>query len=270
MWCFAFHQLIIFIDTVICTKDKSVATALFRFYGRLKQFLPKSIRQVVVPYELRDLVVVKHAIESQGVPHTEVGLILANSKSVGFYQKLNEGDFLSVYPGFSSIDISPIQILRPPLANPPRFVIDNHLGHLARHLRLLGFDCLYSDGIDDLELAAISFEQDRVLLTRDRRLLMRKQVTYGFCPLSLDPEKQLLDVVQRYRLRPHMQPWRRCLRCNGMLKHVDKKAIIDRLESKTQKYYHKFQICQDCQQIYWKGSHYPFLDQIVYKFTADN
>ena len=247
-----------------------MATALFRFYGRLKQFLPKSIRQEVVPYELRDIVVVKHAIESQGIPHTEVDLILANGESVGFYQKLNDGDILSVYPNFTSIDIAVIQKLRPPLAYPPRFVIDNHLGQLARHLRLLGFDCLYSDGIDDLELAAISFEQVRVLLTRDRRLLMRKQVTYGFCPQSLDPEKQLLDVVQRYQLRTYIRPWRRCLRCNGILEYVKKEAVIDRLEPKTKKYYHQFQICQDCQQIYWKGSHHPPLDQLVKKFSQDN
>ena len=247
-----------------------MATVLFRFFGRLNQFLPKKCRQLVVPYELRGTVVVKHAIESQGIPHTEVDLILANGASIGFYQKLNEGDLLSVYPNFTSMDIAAIQKLRPPLPKPPGFVIDNHLGQLARNLRLLGFDCLYSNTMDDQGLAAISSEQDRVLLTRDRRLLMRKQVTYGYCPLSLDPEKQLLDVVQRYQLRPHIRPWRRCLRCNGILEQVKKAAVIDRLEPKTKKYYHHFQICQDCEQIYWKGSHYPPLDQLVNKFSQDN
>jgi hypothetical protein len=215
-------------------------------------------------------VVAKHAIEAHGIPHTEIDLILVNGESVGFYHRLTDGDFLTVYPAFTSIDISPIQKLRPPLSDPPRFVIDNHLGQLTRDLRLLGFDCLYNSGYDDQDLAAIASENDRVLLTRDRRLLMRKQIIYGFCLLTRDPGQQLQDVLHRYKLRPHIRPWRRCLRCNGALQPVDKEAVIDRLEPKTIKYYHHFHICQDCEQIYWKGSHYQPLNQLVNKISQEN
>jgi uncharacterized protein with PIN domain len=215
-------------------------------------------------------VVVKHAIEAQGIPHTEIDLILVNGESVGFYHQLTEGDFVTVFPAFTSIDISTIQKLRPPLSFPPRFVIDNHLGQLTRNLRLLGFDCLYNNDFDDQELAAIAFENDRVLLTRDRRLLMRKQIIYGFCLLTRDPGQQLQDVLHRYQLRSHIRPWRRCLRCNGVLGPIDKEAVIDRLEPKTKKYYHHFHICQDCEQIYWKGSHYPLLNQLVNKISQEN
>jgi uncharacterized protein with PIN domain len=257
-------------DTSASTKDRTVTGVTFRFYGRLAQFLSKKWGDAYVPYELNGIVVVKHAIEAQGIPHTEVDLILVNGESAGFYHRLSEGDFITVFPAFTSLDISTIQKLRPVLPYPPRFVIDNHLGQLARNLRLLGFDCLYNKDYADQDLAAIAFENDRVLLTRDRRLLMRKQIIYGFCLLTRDPAQQLRDVLHRYQLRPHIRPWRRCLRCNGLLGPVDKEAVIDRLEPKTKKYYHHFHICQDCEQIYWKGSHYPPLNQLVNEISQEN
>jgi len=232
----------------------------FHFHGRLLDFLPSDQRLESIPYRLHGRMTVKHPIEALGVPHTEVDYILANGKPVTFSYILQAGDELSVYPA-SSEEIPASGRLRPPLAHPPSFVADNHLGRLVTYLRLLGFDVLHPKHLDDEQLAAMSRRQQRVLLTRDRRLLMRKIVRYGFCLQSRDPRQQLTDVLARFDLYPAIDPWQRCLRCNGRLRQVAKQDILERLEPKTKKYYHEFHMCRDCQQIYWKGSHYrPLLD----------
>ncbi|NIR36370.1 MAG: hypothetical protein GWN07_10360, partial [Actinobacteria bacterium] len=74
----------------------------------------------------------------------------------------------------------------PATARPPggrhRFVADVHLGALARHLRLLGFDTWWRADADDALLATRSAADERVLLSRDRQLLMRRVVAHGYCP----------------------------------------------------------------------------------------
>ena len=240
-----------------------MSQASFRFYAELNDFLSRERRQRPVVYSLNGPVAVKHVIEALGIPHTEVELILANGRPVGFSYPVEPGDRLSVYPAFQEIDLGPMPALRPPLPSPPRFVIDNHLGRLARSIRLLGFDALYRNDFDDVELARLSSEEGRVLLTRDRRLLNRKVVIYGYCVRTRDPRQQLVDVLRRYRLKELIRPWQRCLVCNGSLRPVAKETIVDRLEPKTKKYFHEFRICQDCRRIYWKGSHYEPLRQLI-------
>lgn len=235
----------------------------FRFYAELNDFLPDAKRQSTIVYELNGPVAVKHPIEALGVPHTEVELILANGQSVDFSYLLQGGDRISVYPAFQSIDAAPLQKLRSPLPSPPSFVLDSHLGQLMTYLRLLGFDALYHNDYDDEELARLACREERVLLTRDRRLLMRKIVVYGYCIRTKDSRQQLRDVLHRFQLYDQIRPWRRCLRCNGPLRPVAKEAILDRLEPKTKKYYDEFHICEQCQQIYWKGSHYEPLRTFV-------
>lgn len=237
--------------------------ASFRFFGNLNDFLPLEQRQKPIFYPLNGPVAVKHPVEALGVPHPEVEYLLANGNSVGFSYLVQPGDRISVYPPFRDIDLESLHPLRPPLPSPPRFILDNHLGQLATYLRLLGFDTGYPNHLQDEELAQMSHEEERVLLTRDRRLLMRKIVVYGYWLRAKDPRQQLLEVMDRYKLKEHIRPWHRCLRCNGHLRPVPKEAILDRLEPKTKKYYHDFRMCQECQQIYWKGSHYEPLRQFV-------
>ncbi len=241
----------------------------FRFYAELNDFLSHEQQQRPVVYPLMGPVAVKHAIEALAVPHTEVALILANGRPVDFSYPLEPGDRLSVYPAFQELDMGALPSLRPALPSPPRFVTDNHLGRLAKSLRLLGFDALYRNDFDDVTLARLSSEEERVLLTRDRRLLQRKIVVYGYCLRTWEPQQQLADVLRRYQLKDFIRPWRRCLACNGSLRPVAKDSIIDRLEPKTIKYFHKFKMCQDCRRIYWKGSHYGPLQQLIEAIQAD-
>ena len=237
--------------------------ANFLFYGYLRELLPKELRHQVVSYQLNGRVAVKHSIESLGVPHTDVAHILLQEKPVDFSYLVSEGDTLHVYPARYGLDGPWPEILRPALSVPPRFILDSHLGRLANYLRLLGFDTWYRNDYDDEELARLSSNEQRILLTRDRRLLMRKVVVYGYCMRTKVPRQQLLDVLNRYDLKEHINPWYRCIRCNGQLDPVAKRDVIDRLEPKTKKYYHEFRRCQDCKQIYWKGSHFQALQQFV-------
>lgn len=236
----------------------------FRFYAELNDFLPPHKRQNAYPLSFNPPVSVKHLIEAEGVPHPEVALILAGDRVVDFSCLAQPGDRIAVYPLFAGIDLSPIKSLRPALPHPPAFILDNHLGRLARYLRLLGFDVLYpNDHLPDETLAQMAHDQERVMLTRDRGLLMRSLVVHGYCLRALNSRRQLVEVLNRFQLRDAVQPWRRCLRCNGLLHPVAKSAIVGRLEPKTRQYFHDFKMCQECEQIYWKGSHYTALEELV-------
>ena len=237
--------------------------ASFRFYAELNDFLPQPYRQTsfVTPFTGR--VSIKHLVESLGVPHIEVDLILVNGESVEFTYIVEDGDRVSVYPVFESIDITPVGRLRPVPLRETRFVLDTHLGQLAAYLRLIGLDTLYRNDYSDPELAQISSEERRILLTKDRGLLKRNTVTHGYCVRQTDPEKQLIEVVHRFDLHDLTAPFSRCLRCNGLLHPVDKETINHRLEANTRQYYDEFFICDTCDQVYWKGSHYQHMRRFL-------
>ena len=240
-----------------------MSAATFRFYAELNVFLPAAQRQRPIVYSLPVRTAVKHPIEALGVPHTEVALILADGRPVTFDYIVRPGDQISVYPPFRTLDVSGLARLRPPWPTPIRFLLDVHLGRLATYLRLLGFDARYENDVDDETLADLAQRSERVLLTRDRRLLMRKQITYGFCLHSRDPQQQLVAVLRRFNLFDEIDPWQRCLRCNGRLRPVAKEQVLHRLEPKTKKYYDEFHACEACGQVYWKGSHYPRMKRFI-------
>jgi uncharacterized protein with PIN domain len=241
-------------------------TAIFDFHDALSDFLPKDRRGPSVVRNFKGAVSVKHLIESQGIPHTEVQYIRVNGTPVTFDYLVCTGDRISVYPPRGNEEWDGGSSLLRPLSEPYLFLLDNHLGRLATYLRLLGFDAQYDRNLDDAELARISHQEDRILLTRDRGLLMRRLVKYGYCVRTRDPKSQLRAVILRFDLASQARPWQRCLHCNGRLLPVSKDIILDRLEPRTIKYYDEFHRCQSCDKIYWKGSHYlrmkRFLDEL--------
>lgn len=145
----------------------------------------------------------------------------------------------------------------------PRFVLDAHLGRLAAYLRMLGVDCLYRNDFTDPELVHISVDESRILLTRDRRLLMHKAIRQGCLVRSLDPTEQFSQIIQRYALKSRDRLFNRCLLCNHELRAVSKTEVVDRLEPLTRMYFDEFHICPQCRQIYWKGSHYSRMLQLI-------
>ncbi len=240
-----------------------MAQALFRFYAELNDFLPPERKQVEFAHRFVVRASIKDMIESLGVPHTEVDLILVNGESVDFGYIVQDGDRVSVYPVFESFDITPLLRVRPKPLRQPRFVLDVHLGRLASYLRLLGFDALVPDDTDDANLAQISHEDRRTLLTRDRGLLKRRMVTHGYCVRSTDPKEQLAEVLRRFDLFRLVAPLTRCVRCNGVLEPVRKDDVLDRLPRNTARYYDEFKVCGGCGQVYWRGSHFERLEAFV-------
>lgn len=243
-----------------------MASVWFRFYEELNDFLPPARRKVEFEHHFDRRASIKDMIEALGVPHPEIDLILVNSRSVDFSHLVEDGDRISVYPVFESLDVSPLIRLRPkPLRN-PRFIIDCNLGRLARYLRLLGFDCLYRNDYRDTDVAVISQQQHRIVLTRDRRLLHHKVVDHGFFIRNIHPKDQVREVLQRLDLYRLARPFTRCTRCNGTLESVEKETIDALLEPKTRRYYSVFRQCPDCHQVYWQGSHHARTLKLVEEF----
>ncbi len=240
-------------------------SATFRFYEELNDFLPAWKRKIPFDVEFKGYPSVKYLIELQGVPHTEVDLILVNGSTASFNEKIKHGDFVSVYPVFESFDISKDNRLRDrPLRN-LNFIIDVHLGKLAHFLRMLGFDCKYENDSDDEEIIEISLKENRIILTRDLGLLKRKQVTRGYWVRSKKSDEQLVEVIKRFDLKGDVKPFTRCLRCNEILEKVDKKAIEKELPDIVRQRYDAFVRCNKCGKIYWKGHHFRNIEKITEK-----
>jgi len=238
-----------------------------RFYEELNDFLPEKWRKKTFSYSYNQVGSVKDLVESLGVPHTEIDLILVNGHSVDFSYLVQADDQVSVYPVFEALDISPIIKLRPKPLRTTRFVLDTHLGRLAAYLRMLGFDTLYRNDYDDATLAEISVNEQRILLTCDIQLLMRKIITHGYFVRARQPKKQLLEVIKRFDLKNNLHPFTRCLHCNGLVEQVEKKSIEQRLLPRTKEYYNEFWQCSQCKKIYWKGTHYQKMQNLVVKLS---
>jgi uncharacterized protein with PIN domain len=237
--------------------------ATFRFYAELNDFLPPPLRQKAFSHAIRGKASIKDAIESLGVPHTEVDLILVNGRSVDFRHPVRDGDAVSVYPVFESLDISPVVRLRPSPLRRPVFILDGHLGRLAAYLRLMGFDSLYRNDFGDEELAQRSAGEGRILLTRDRGLLKRSIVTRGYCVRASNPRAQLREVAARFDLARLAAPFRRCLACNGLLLPVEKQTVLEELPPGTRERFDEFYRCAGCGKLFWPGSHFARLQAIL-------
>jgi uncharacterized protein with PIN domain len=240
-----------------------MGTASFRFYEELNDFLPPDRRKRRFMHRFRGRAAIKDMIEALGVPHTEVELILANGRSVRFPYIVRDGDDISVYPMFESFDVTPLLRLRPKPLRVTRFVLDTHLGTLARYLRTLGFDTLYRNDFHDAELARISHAERRILLTRDVGLLKRSLVTRGCFLRATEPRAQLREVIARLDLYRSIQPFRRCTRCNGLLRVASKRRLKGRVKPEILAAFDQFRACRDCGQVYWPGSHYDRMERMI-------
>ena len=241
-----------------------------RFYEELNDLLPPDQRKLAINLVLKQPGSVKDLIESMGVPHTEIDLIVVNGESVAFNYRVQDGDHISVYPVFEALDISPLVHCQTKPLRDTRFVLDTHLGRLAAYLRMLGFDTLYRNDCDDPTLTTLSVSEHRILLTCDRQLLMRKQISHGYFVRSRQPKEQLLEVLARFDLFNTQQPFTRCMHCNGKTQPVDKKAIEAQLLQRTKKYYNEFWQCASCDKIYWKGSHYLRMQEMINNLSSKN
>jgi uncharacterized protein with PIN domain len=231
-------------------------TACIRFYEELNDFLPAPKRKVLFPVVFKSNTPVKSIIEAENVPHAEVDLILVNGHSVAFGEIIKDGDHISVYPEFESLDISPLYRLRPKPLREPQFVLDVHLGKLARYLRMLGFDSLYDTAFEDEELARISSVEKRCILTRDRKLLMRKEVERGYWIRSDKIGEQVKEVIRRFDLGNFIRYFSVCTLCNGLLSPVDETAVRPEYPHHHFLPSTAFYRCERCGHFYWNGTHF--------------
>ena len=233
-----------------------MVTANFRFYAHLNDFLAPVRRARTFACTCALTASTKHMIEALGVPHTEVELVLVNGEAAGFERHLQEGDRVAVYPKFEAFDVSALARLRAHPAPDAGFVADAHLGGLARLLRMAGFDTLYGNDLADSEIEAIAARQGRIVLTRDRELLKRRGIEHGCYIRALKPARQLCEIADRLDLAPCARPFTLCLHCNAPLRNVDKALVWQRLPASVGARHDQFSMCDVCQRVFWKGSHW--------------
>ncbi len=218
----------------------------FLIGGKLVRFLPPLRRDGSLLLPVAGRPAVKDRIESLGVPHTEVGSLLINGRAAALSTRLDGGE---------TVEVLPWPGLQPIGESPPRFILDAHLGRLARRLRLLGLDCAYRPDIDDPELIAQAVAEQRIVLTRDVGVLKHSAVRLGAFVYHTDLAGQLRELFLRFGLRHHLHPFSRCSQCNDLLVPSTLEAVRDRVPARVQAWQTRYFCCQGCHQVYWEGSH---------------
>ncbi|WP_076666917.1 Mut7-C RNAse domain-containing protein [Pontibacter indicus] len=239
-------------------------TAHFRFHGSLNDFLRPRQRHIALGYTFAEHQTVKDMIEAMGVPHVEVREVMANGEKVDFDQRLQPEDQVEVYPYENGEEELLTGIAE------RRFVLDVHLGTLARSLRMLGFDTVYDQHLHDPELTQIASKEQRILLTRDVNLLKHKAIPAGYWLRSQHTAEQLREVFTRYKLADYIRPFTRCMVCNGQIVPVEKQEVVEQLPPNTQLYFNEFYQCRQCKRVYWKGSHYERMQETVCRIFPTN
>ncbi|HSJ68980.1 MAG TPA: Mut7-C RNAse domain-containing protein [Anditalea sp.] len=225
----------------------------FIFFGTLNDFLPHSVYGMKRKYSFFGNPSIMDAIEAQGIPHTEIGLILINNAPNNSNSKIQAGDQIEVYPNREYIkNDSKIE-----------FIVDSHLGKLAKNLRILGFDCLYDTNYIENRICEIAEQENRVVLTRNVGLLKNKRILHGYWLRSQEPSKQLQEVIDNLKLKDKIKPFFRCRLCNGLINKISKLTIEDQLLPMTKAHFNEFFQCEECNRIYWKGSHYEKLMKLI-------
>ena len=237
-----------------------MATATFLFHGELAEFLGRGKRGGAFSHSCARAATVKHAIESLGVPHTEAGRMTVNDQAATLARIVREGDVLAVFPHHAA-DAFP--------SGTPIFIADAHLGGLARLLRMLGIDTLFENAYTDRGILEIAARERRVLLTRDRELLKCREVLRGCFVHAQKPEAQLKEVVVRYALARHAKPFTLCLHCNCRLEAAARSEVAKCVPETIVERYAEFMCCAGCRRIYWQGSHWEHMRDMLKGVMSD-
>jgi len=208
----------------------------------LALFLRPAQRSGPVPVRCDGVSTLGHVVESLGVPLTEVGALVVNSGPAGRAYRPADGDVAEV-----------LAMPRPQHVDAPAFLLDVHLGTVARRLRLVGVDAAYDRDADDDQLIERANEGRRVLLTQDRGLLRRHSLWLGAYVRGTRPDDQFADVLSRFA--PPLTPWTRCTSCNGLLVPAAKADVAAQLQLGTRQTYDSFSRCESCGRVYWRGAH---------------
>ena len=235
---------------------RPLRSAEFRFYEELNDFLPPERRKASFMQRFGGSPSVRDVIQAIGVPHTAIDLVLVDGRSVDFSHRLQGGERVAVYPVCERLDIGPLLRLRPRPLREPRFILDVHLGRLTRRLRMLGFDCCYRNDWDDAQLIERALAERRIILTRDVGILKQSRVSHGYWLRATAVEKQLDEVIEALDLWSRVEPFTRCIECNGALRPLDPAAAVGLVEPEIRARFDRFWQCRGCRKVYWRGTHY--------------
>jgi len=242
-------------------------SSFFNFHGCLNDFLAGEDRGRAFKYRFESTPAIKDAIESMGVPHPEIGLIVAEGKALPFSYLLKGGEEVHVYSHHEAPErfkhlVAPLFPVRE--GGAPAFIVDVHLGRLARYLRVAGIDTIYENkDMGDEKIANIASREKRVVLTRDVGLLKRSAVEHGHWMRNKNSWAQLREVVSHYGLKRHFIPFSRCVHCNGLIKPIEKSTVEEKLPPGIRRDFESFFICRSCGHLYWEGSHYKRIVELL-------
>jgi uncharacterized protein with PIN domain len=242
----------------------------FRVYAGLNDFVPVALKQRTFILAFKTPITIGEVIESIGIPLSEVKLILINSEPADFSARLMEHDFISIYPTFENIDISPVSEVKADTEKFPCFILDSHLGKLAKYLRMLGFDTLYQNDYDDRQIIEIARKEERIILTRDKLLLKSKEVLQGYFVRSFEKHEQLREIVQKFNLTGNFRSFTRCMTCNTELIKKEKSEIADKIDAETAQIFTDFFYCKNCDKVFWKGSHFERMEKLILNLISSN
>ncbi len=235
----------------------------FRFYEELNDFLPVMRQKTDFEIDFKSKRSIKDMIEALGVPHTEVDLILINGKSVDFNYIIKAEDRVSVYPVFESLNIENVTHLRKIPLRCTKFIANVNLGETTKYMRLLGLDVYYDPSLSAQEIIKISKNENRIILTKSRKLLKFKEVSHGIFIRPGKTEDQLRRIIDFLDIKNQVRPFSRCLLCNKLLEKIPKEKILDRIPPKAKELYDEYNHCTSCDRIYWKGSHLIKLQNVI-------
>lgn len=241
----------------------------FQFHGNLNDFLKRENRNKPITYQFGYKQNIKDACEALGVPHCEIFEVHLNNTFAVLENHLSNGATIDVYPrGFlKNQNKLTGKSLQDNFHPDQGFIIDVHLGKLAKLMRSLGLNVLYDKNIKSSEIGVLSTQTKRMLLTGDIALLKRRIIRRGYYIRSKKPEEQLKEVVHRFAKNYSFSLFSRCLLCNEPVVKIEKEDILHRLLPNTKKYFDIFYYCHNCDKIYWRGSHYEkmknLLDRVI-------
>jgi uncharacterized protein len=147
-----------------------------------------------------------------------------------------------------------------------KFIVDQNVGKMVKWLRMAGFDAGLFTGADDATMVSIAFTENRILLTRDRRIVKRRMIVGGQVKAILIESDRLNEQVQQLlgtlKLdKGCFRPFTLCLECNRRLEERDKEAIKDRVPPYVYLTRDRFSECPACRRLYWQGTHWQAMNR---------
>jgi uncharacterized protein with PIN domain len=149
-----------------------------------------------------------------------------------------------------------------------RFIADAMLGSLARWLRLLGFDCAWEPDIVDARLVRRALDEDRVVLSRDRRLPEEWRIAGIHLVAAEKVRDQLAEVVHAFGLAPEIHLLSRCSRCNAPLVRAAADEVAGRVPARVLERRQLLSVCPECNRVYWEGTHSERIRRFVAALLA--